>query len=144
MSSVSSLESYEMEVAVERSHIDRLGHVNNIVYLSWVQDVAVSHWFASATEDQKSKYLWVVAKHEIEYKRPSMEGDVLVVSTWVGESSHRLFTRHTRITRKTDGKEVVKALTHWAPVDMATKKPVTPSKDIYEMFSSDFELRHKD
>ena len=143
MSSVSSLEPYVMEVTVERSDIDRLGHVNNIVYLSWVQEVAVSHWYASATEDQKSKYLWVVAKHEIEYKRPSVEGDVLVVSTWVGKASHRLFTRNTRISRKADGKEVVKAVTLWAPVDIETRKPVTPSQDVYEMFSSDFEMRRK-
>lgn len=143
MTTVSSLGPYEMEVTVGRSDIDRLGHVNNIVYLSWVQDVAISHWYASATEEQKSKYLWVVAKHEIEYKRPSVEGETLIVSTWVGKASHRLFKRNTKITRKADGKEIVRAVTLWAPVDMASRRPATPGQDVYEMFSADVESGRK-
>lgn len=126
-----------MEVTVQPSDIDRLGHVNNVVYLRWVQEVATAHWYASATEHQRSAYLWVVAKHEIEYKRPGREGDVLVVSTWVGKAHHRLFTRNTRISRKADGKVVVTAVSLWAPVDSKTKRPVKPGKDVYEMFSSD-------
>ena len=134
---VSPLGPYEMEVTVEPTHIDRLGHVNNVVYLSWVQDVAVAHWFASATEEQKAAYLWVVAKHEIEYKRPSKEGDVLVLTTWVGKAIHHLFTRSTKISRKADGKVVVEAVSLWAPVDPESKRPVKPGKDIYAMFSTD-------
>ena len=134
---VSPLGPYEMEVTVEPTHIDRLGHVNNVVYLSWVQDVAVAHWFASATEEQKAAYLWVVAKHEIEYKRPSKEGDVLVLTTWVGKANHHLFTRNTKISRKADGRVVVEAVSLWAPVDPESKRPVKPGKDIYAMFSTD-------
>lgn len=137
MNSVSSLNPYEMELTVQPSDIDRLGHVNNVVYLSWVQDAAVAHWYASATEQQKTAYLWVVAKHEIEYKRPSKEGDVLVVKTWVGKANHRLFTRHTEISRKLDGKVVVKARSLWSPVDPGSMKPVRPGNDVYEMFSVD-------
>ena len=132
-----SLGRYEIEVTVQPSDIDQLGHVNNVVYLNWVQDVAVSHWCASATEEQKAAYVWVVAKHEIEYKRPSKLGDVLVVSTWVGKANHRLFTRNTRISRKSDGKTIVEAVTLWAPVDPVSKRPVIPSSDVYEMFSAD-------
>lgn len=134
---VPSLGPYEMEVTVRPSHIDQLGHVNNVAYLNWVQDVAVAHWYAAATEDQKASYLWVVAKHEVEYKRPSKEGDILVVKTWAGKATHRLFTRNTEISRKADGKVIVKAVTLWAPVDSKSKRPVKPGSDVYEMFSAD-------
>ena len=120
MNTVSSLEPYEMELIVQPSDIDRMGHVNNIVYLQWVQNAATTHWYAAATEQQKSAYLWVVAKHEIEYLRPSVEGDVLVVRTWVGKTVHRLLTRNTEISRKADGKLVAKAVTLWAAVDSQT------------------------
>lgn len=137
MDSESSFGPYEMELTVQPSDIDVLGHVNNVVYLSWVQDVAVAHWDAAATEQQKAAYLWVVAKHEIEYKRPSKEGDVLVVKTWVGKTDHRMFTRHTEISRKDDGKLVAKAKTLWAPVDPVSQRSVKPDKDVYDMFSVD-------
>ena len=133
----SSFGPYEMELTVQPSDIDRLGHVNNVVYLSWVQNVAVAHWSAAATEQQQAAYLWVVAKHEIEYKRPSKEGDVLVIKTWVGKTHHRLFTRHTEISRKADGKLVVQAKTLWAPVDPESQRPIKPGRDVYEMFSTD-------
>lgn len=135
MNKPSSLEPYELQITVQASDIDKLGHVNNVVYLQWVQTAATTHWYATATAQQKAAYLWVVAKHEIEYKRPAMEGDVLLIRTWVGKATHRLFTRHTEVLRKTDGKLVAKAVSLWAPVDFESKTPVKPSQDVYDMFS---------
>lgn len=124
-----------MEIVVQPSDIDRLGHVNNVVYLRWVQDAATEHWYAAATEAQKAALLWVVAKHEIEYKRPAKETDVVRVLTWVGKATDRVFERHTEIIRKADGKLLAKAVSLWAPVDRHTKKPVKAGLDVYEMFS---------
>ncbi len=136
MHMTSSLEPYEIERVVESKHIDLLGHVNNVVYLKWVQDIATAHWEHSATEEQKATLLWVVAKHEIEYKRPALKSDVLIVRTWVGKATGRLFERHTEITRKADGKLVAKAVSLWAPVDARSKKPVAVGQDVYDMFSN--------
>ncbi|MFW2371952.1 MAG: acyl-CoA thioesterase [Gammaproteobacteria bacterium] len=127
---------YEIEIEIRPSDIDQLGHVNNVVYLKWVQDVATAHWYASATDEQKASLLWVVTKHEIEYKRPAFVQDVVIASTWVGKANHRFFERHTELRRKSDGKLLAKATTLWAPVDMNTKKPVEVGQDVYEMFST--------
>jgi len=124
MRELTTVPPYEMELTVQHSDIDQLGHVNNVVYLRWVQDAATSHWYSAATEEQKSNLLWVVVKHEIEYKRPAMESDELVIRTWVGQASRRLFERHTEILRKSDKKVIVKAVTYWAPIDAKTKKPI--------------------
>ncbi|MCF7807040.1 MAG: acyl-CoA thioesterase [Candidatus Marinimicrobia bacterium] len=131
-----SLEKYEKEYVVQASDIDMLGHVNNVVYVQWVQDIATEAWNATATPEQREKLFWVVAKHEIEYRRPAFENEVLVIRTWVGRAGEKLFTRFTDVVRKKDGKLIVKALTHWAPIDAQTLRPIKPGDDVYELFSA--------
>jgi len=133
---MSTVEPYEMELTVQDEDIDQLGHVNNVVYLRWVQDIAIAHWYAAATEEQKTSLLWVVAKHEIEYKRPAVKSDTLVIRTRVGEATHRRFARHTEILRKSDRKLLAKAVTYWVPIDAETKNPVKAGNDVYAMFST--------
>lgn len=136
MNKIDSRGPYEIEFEVQGSDIDQLGHVNNVVYLKWVQDIATAHWYAAATEQQKAALLWVVSKHEIEYKRPAFAHDVVKARTWVGEATQRFFTRHTEFRRRSDGKLLAKATTLWAPVDIQTKQPVAVGPDVYEMFSA--------
>ena len=128
-------EAYEMEISIKPSDIDLMGHVNNIVYLQWVQDAAVAHWYALATEAQKNSLLWVVVKHEIEYERPAYEGDEVIARTWVGNAARRGFERYTDLLRKSDRKLLAKAMTLWSPVDIHTRKSVKVGPDVYERFS---------
>ena len=65
-------------------HIDELGHVNNAVWVQWIQQVAVAHWEALADAAHKDAYFWVVVRHEIDYLRPALEGDVVTARTWIG------------------------------------------------------------
>jgi acyl-CoA thioester hydrolase len=126
---------YEIEIQILQTDIDQLGHVNNVVYLKWVQDAAMAHWYATATEKQKRTLLWVVSKHEIEYKRPAYKQDTVIARTWIGNANHRSFERYTEFRRKSDRKLLAKAKTLWVPVDPKNKKPVKVSADVYEMFS---------
>ena len=61
-------ESFELAITITPEDIDELGHVNNVVYLRWVQETAVAHWRAAATPAQQAEVVWVVVRHEIEYK----------------------------------------------------------------------------
>ena len=130
------LKPFEIEIEVDSSDIDQLGHVNNVVYLRWVQDAATAHWYASATAEQKDGLLWVVTRHEIDYKRPAFERDVVIARTWVGVEAGRFFERHTELKRKRDGKLLAKARTLWAPVDRVTKRPVDVGPGVHAMFST--------
>jgi acyl-CoA thioester hydrolase len=76
-----------------------------------------------ATADVKAAYTWVVRKHEIEYFRPGLPGDELETKTWVGEPSGATWERFTEITRRADGKLLVKARTVWVLLDVATGRP---------------------
>lgn len=135
------LRSFELTIRVEAADIDQLGHVNNVTYVRWVQDVAVAHWNAIAAEEDKRNLLWVVLRHEIDYRQPAFLGQVLMARTWVGDARRLRFERHTEFVRSADGKLVVKARTVWCPIHALTGKPVAVSEQVRARFSNPGENR---
>src|SRR6185437_1896169 len=77
---------FELTLAAGPEHIDELGHVNNAVWVQWIQQVAVAHWDAVASQAQRDAYYWVVVRHEIDYLRPAHEGDRIAARTWVADA----------------------------------------------------------
>jgi len=130
-----STERYELAIPVLPEDIDELGHVNNVVYLRWVQAAAVAHWQAAATEAQQAELAWVAVRHEIDYKHPAMPGDQLVARTWVGTSDGRAFERHTEILRQSDRRLLARARTLWCPISRKTGRPTKVGDDVRARFS---------
>ena len=126
---------FDLELSVAPGDIDQIGHVNNITYLRWVQDVAIAHWKAAASEADQAKLRWVVLRHEIDYKRPAYLGDAIIARTWVGERTRVRFERHTEVLRASDGLLLARARTIWCPVDAETGKPARVSAEIRACFS---------
>lgn len=106
---------------VEIADIDAQGHVNNVAYVRWIQDVAVAHWFSVTTEEMREKYTWVVLRHEIDYKKQSFEAEEITATTWVGEPTRISWERFTEIKRGAD--ILVKAKSIWCLIDRQTSKP---------------------
>src|SRR5438309_10045181 len=96
---------FEMTVLVLPSDIDEQNHVNNTVYLRWVQDVATAHWRAIASPEAQEMTGWVVLRHEIDYKTPAQAGDNITLRTWVGKATRLTFERFTEIRRSSDRSE---------------------------------------
>ena len=69
---------FEMALTAGPEHIDELGHVNNAVWVQWIQQVAVAHWHAVADPEHQDAYFWVVVRHEIDYLRARSEGDRII------------------------------------------------------------------
>ena len=113
--------------------IDELAHVNNVAYLQWVQDVAVAHWQAAATDEMQSAYFWVVVRHELDYKKPAFENEEITVMTWVGEWTAVTCERFTEIRRGDD--LLVKGRTVWCMIDRTTSKPARISKELIGRFA---------
>ncbi len=100
--------------------IDELGHVNNAVWVRWVQDLAVAHWQAVAPAEQQAAYIWVVTRHEIDYRGNLREGESVTGETWVPDPPKGArFDRHVRFVGA-DGAVKVAAVTTWALLDRAT------------------------
>jgi acyl-CoA thioester hydrolase len=129
-------EAFELSITVNPEDIDELGHVNNIVYLRWVQDAAVAHWTTLAPAAEREKLLWVVVRHEIDYKQAALLGDGIIARTWVGNVRRIRFERHTEILRACDRVILAKALTIWCPIDIHTGKLTGVSPEVTALFSA--------
>ncbi|MCC7176675.1 MAG: acyl-CoA thioesterase [Bryobacterales bacterium] len=127
---------FELAVAVRPEDIDELGHVNNVTYLRWVQDAAVAHWRAAAPAEDQARLVWVVVRHEIDYKQAAFLGDEIVARTWVGTSTRITFERHTELVRAADRKLLAKARTLWCPLDAGSGKPTAVSPAVRARFST--------
>jgi acyl-CoA thioester hydrolase len=123
-----------MIVLVFPGDIDEQNHVNNTVYLRWLQDVATAHWRAVASPEAKATIGWVVLRHEIDYKLPACLGDEVVLRTWVGKATRLTFERFTEI-RRSDGQLLSKGRTLWCPINAQTGRPMRVPTEVREQFS---------
>jgi acyl-CoA thioester hydrolase len=126
---------FETSVAVMPEDIDEQKHVNNTVYLRWVQEVATAHWQAIASSEAQGEIAWVVLRHEIDYKAPAFLDDEIVLRTWVGKATRLTFERFTEILRRSDGQLLSKARTLWCPINAQTGRPVRVPLEVREKFS---------
>ena len=127
---------FEMIIPVLPGDIDEQNHVNNTVYLRWIQDVATAHWRTVASPKAQETIGWVVLRHEIDYKGPATLGDEMVLRTWVGKATRLTFERFTEIRRNRDGRLLSEARTLWCPIDAQTGRPVRVSKEVRSRFST--------
>ena len=129
------MQIFEMTVAVLPNDIDEQNHVNNAVYLRWIQDVATAHWKSLASAQAQSAIGWVVLRHEIDYRSPAAAGDEIQLRTWVGKASRLKFERFTEIHRKTDNRLLAQGRTLWVPIDVRTGKPTRVAAQLRAQFS---------
>jgi acyl-CoA thioester hydrolase len=116
--------------------IDELGHVNNAVWVRWIQEVALAHWYSVADPAHQDDYIWVVVRHEIDYLRPAFEGELLIGRTWVGDAPKGArFDRHMEFVGE-DGKVRVRATTIWAIIDKASGRPIRVPAEVVAPFMS--------
>lgn len=114
--------------------IDELGHVNNAVYVRWIQDAAVGHWGAVAGEGVPAKVIWVCGRHEVDYKDQVLEGEQVEVRTWLGESKGARFARHTDIRKVGASKPAIEALTWWVLLDRRSGRPKRIDDETLKLF----------
>lgn len=115
---------FEIPITAVHDDIDELGHVNNAVWVRWIQDVATAHWNAAADPAHRDAYVWVVTRHEIDYLRALEEGETVIARTWIDPVSRGArSTRHMEFVGE-DGKIRVRAATSWAIIDKAAGRPV--------------------
>jgi len=128
--------SFTLTVTVLPDNIDEQDHVNNMVYLRWVQEIAIAHWRAIASAEAQAAVNWVVLRHEIDYKNPAFLGDEIELHTWVGKATRLTFERFTEIRRKNESKLLASARTLWCPINPQTGRPIRVSEEVRSRFST--------
>ena len=117
-------------------HIDELGHVNNAVWVQWIQDMATSHWEAVARPQDREAFFWVVTRHEIDYRGNVAEGETVTGETWI-EGEPRGATSVRRVDfRNAAVKVIVSAATTWAMLDRQSQRLVRVREDVLAPFRS--------
>jgi len=122
-------------IGIVPADIDHMGHVNNSVYLRWVQEAVVRYWENVAPADAVASHLWVALKHEITYRRPAFLDDVVVADVFAeGVQGARAF--FSTVIRR--GEEVVAEVKScWCCLDAASKRPARLAKDVVGRFLAD-------
>jgi acyl-CoA thioester hydrolase len=114
--------------------IDELGHVNNAVWVRWLQDVATAHWDAVARDEDKTAYVWVVVRHEIDYLGNVGPGETVTARTWISDPPKGArFDRNVEFLNG-GGKVVVRAKTTWALIDKASGRIARVREEIAAPF----------
>jgi acyl-CoA thioester hydrolase len=116
------------------SDFDELGHVNNAVYLRWAQEIAVRHWGLVAGADLIRRCLWVVLRHEVDYRDPIRPGDEVIARTWLGRAEGPRFDRFVDIRRAGALRAAASVKSTWCLLDAQTRKPRRVGREILEAF----------
>ena len=128
------MHQFEQTFTANPADIDELGHVNNAVWVRWVQDLATAHWARAATPAQTAAYIWVVVRHEIDYLGNLKKGESTTGRTWVAkEAVGAKFDRYAEFTK--GGRTIVRAQTTWAILDRASTRPIRVPKEVVERFA---------
>lgn len=125
--------AFTATITAQPADIDELGHVNNSVWVRWIQDMATAHWNAAALPEHVAAYYWVVVRHEIDFSGNIAAGESVEGRTWVdGLPRGAKFDRHVEFVRA--GKVIVRAKTTWAILDKGTGRILRVPKDVAARF----------
>jgi acyl-CoA thioester hydrolase len=134
--------TFELPVRVLETDIDELGHANNIVFVRWIQEVAVAHSVAVGLTVEAYRTVgavFFVRRHEIDYLRPALRGDDLLLRTWIDSIFAAKCLRGTEIVRREAGGSettVARAMTTWGCVEITTGRPTRIPPAIRDAFAS--------
>lgn len=123
---------YRHAIGILPDDIDHMGHVNNSVYLKWVQEAVIRYWEKVAPSDAVTKHLWVALKHEISYRRPTFLNDIVVADV-VADQVQGAKAFFTTVIKR--GEVVlVEVNSIWCCLDSASLRPARLAKEIVSRF----------
>lgn len=127
---------YSKVIHIPETAIDENGHVNNVAYVQWMQDIAVEHYAAiGGIKAQDAESTWVIREHRVEYLLPAFAGEEIEIKTWVENVRRVRSLRRYEFVRISDSKMLVKGETDWVFVDVQTGSPRAIPQEVIDTFS---------
>jgi acyl-CoA thioester hydrolase len=117
--------------------IDELGHVSNLKYLAWMQEIAIEHTTARGWPVERylqSGAVWVVRSHFITYIRPAFERETITIQTWVADIKYRSSLRKYQVLKTDSQSLLVEAETNWVYIDRQSGRPLRIPDDLRAAF----------
>ena len=128
---------HEKTITVSEDDLDELNHVNNVRYLQWIQDVSKEHWQILVSPEQQQAMVWVVMRHEIDYKNAAVIHDKLRLKTHIDRSRGATSVRIVEIVNTKTDTMVVRSSTQWCLLNSTSFRPMRIPKDIIAIFNTD-------
>jgi acyl-CoA thioester hydrolase len=125
---------FTLTITVLPEDIDNLQHVNNLVYVKWMDKIATKHWGFLTKDTPLPQYVWVVIRHEIDYLKQAGLGDEIVVKTWVGETKGITSVRFMEFYK--GDMLLVRAKTVWAMLNAKTYKPARIRENVLKVLQA--------
>jgi acyl-CoA thioester hydrolase len=128
---------YPYEFTIPAEAVDENGHVNNVMYVQWMQDAAVRHYEAMGGRQltQDIGATWVVRSHTVEYLSPAFAGERIKVLTWVVNIRRVRSLRRYRFVRVRDDQLLVCGETDWVFVDAVKGSPRAVPPEVASLFT---------
>ena len=125
---------YSMTFTALPEHIDENGHVNNAVWVRWMEDIATAHWMADADPAHVAAYAWVVTRHEIDYRGNIGAGERATAETFIPQAPRGAQFDRCVEFRDSRGRRIVAARSTWAMLDKATGRLVRVPAEVAAPF----------
>jgi acyl-CoA thioester hydrolase len=134
--SLDSAVIFTQNLEVQLQHCDMQNHLNNIVYIQWVQDAAIGAYDAQgySPEMDGENIIWFIRRHEVDYRAPAFVGEKIRLATWVERGTLSTFYRRTEFTRLSDSQLLCQAMTEWCYFDINRNRPAKIPSDIRNTF----------
>ena len=125
---------FRSDFTAEPRHIDEMGHVNNAVWVQWIQDMATAHWDAAARPEDREQFVWLVVRHEIDYRGNIDLGQSVEGTTWIEGGARGAKSLRRVDFRNAAGKVIVSAATTWAMLDRTSGRPARVRPEVIAPF----------
>ncbi len=128
---------FTQTLVIPAEAIDELGHVSNVTYIAWMQEVAIEHSAARGWPMERylqTGFAWVVRSHFITYFRPAFEGETITLQTWVEGTKSLSTLRKYRVLRSSDQAVLAEAETNWVFVELRSGRPCKIPDDLRTAF----------
>ncbi len=125
----------EKKILVSKNDLDDLNHVNNVVYIQWIQKIAKEHWEKLASNEILDNYYWVLLEHQIKYLYPALLDDKIRVKTYIDSTEKIKSSRIVEIYNNDTNRLLVNSRTIWCLINSKTNKPVRIPDEIRQVFN---------
>ena len=125
----------EKKILVSKNDLDDLNHVNNVVYIQWIQKIAKEHWEKLASNEILDNYYWVLLEHQIKYLYPALLDDKIRIKTYIDSTEEIKSSRIVEIYNNDTNRLLVNSRTIWCLINSKTNKPIRIPDEIRQVFN---------
>ena len=125
----------EKKILVSKNDLDDLNHVNNVVYIQWIQGIAKEHWEKLASNEILDNYYWVLLEHQIKYLYPALLDDKIRIKTYIDSTEEIKSSRIVEIYNNDTNRLLVNSRTIWCLINSKTNKPTRIPDEITQVFN---------